>query len=93
MTINSLKFDLHVGDTYIMLKLPSRFSLSFLKKCRKIPKGQSNSKIETKLTTPWLKKKKTNRQTIVQKTQHRKLKIQQHEPHQKLGVILGAPEG
>ena len=26
-------------------------------------------------------------------TQHRKLKNKQHDPHQKLGVISGAPEG
>ena len=40
------------------------------------------------------KNKKTDRQIIVQKTQHRKqLKTKQHEPHQKLGVISGAPEG
>ena len=26
-------------------------------------------------------------------SQHRKLKNKQHEPHQKLGVISGAPEG
>ena len=38
-------------------------------------------------------KKATNRQTIVHMTQHRKLKNKQHEPHQKLGVIAGAPEG
>ena len=37
------------------------------------------------------KTKKTN--VIVQKTQHRKLKTKQHEPHQKLGMISGAPEG
>ena len=37
--------------------------------------------------------KKTNRQTIVHMTQHRKLKNKQHEPLKKLGVILGAPEG
>ena len=30
--------------------------------------------------------KKTNRQTIVHKTQHRKLKTKQQEAHQKLGV-------
>ena len=30
------------------------------------------------------KNKKTNRQIIVQKTQHRKPKTKQHEPHQKL---------
>ena len=38
-------------------------------------------------------KKMTNRQTTVHITQHRKLKHKQHEPHQKLGVISGAPEG
>ena len=37
--------------------------------------------------------KRTNRQTIVHKTQHRKFKNKQHEPHQKLGVISGAPGG
>ena len=30
---------------------------------------------------------------MAKKTQHRKLKNKQHEPHQKLGVISGAPEG
>ena len=40
-----------------------------------------------------LKRKKTNRQTIVHMTQHRKLKNEQHEPHQKLGMISGAREG
>ena len=64
-----------------------------LKEGRKIPEGQSNSEIENKLTTPWLKMKLTNRQTNVHMTQHRKLKNKQHEPHQKLGVISGAPEG
>ena len=39
------------------------------------------------------KKKRTNRKTKVHMTQHRKLKNKQHEPHQKLGVISGAPEG
>ena len=37
--------------------------------------------------------KKTNRQVIVNKKQHRKLKTEQHEPHQKLGLISCAPEG
>ena len=39
------------------------------------------------------KKKKTNREIIVHKTQHRKLKTEQHEPNQKLGVISGASGG
>ena len=36
---------------------------------------------------------KKNRQIKVHMTQHRKLKTKEHEPHQKLGVIWGAPEG
>ena len=37
--------------------------------------------------------KKTNRQTIVHMTKHRKLKKKQHEPLQKIAVISGASEG
>ena len=37
--------------------------------------------------------KKKKNQTTAHMTQHRKLKNKQHEPHQKLGVISGAPEG
>ena len=61
------------------------------RRAKDFPKGQSNS-IEKKLITPWQIKKKTNRQIIVHKTQHRKLKTEQHESYQKLGVISGAPE-
>jgi hypothetical protein len=39
------------------------------------------------------KNEKDKHKTIVHMTQHRKLKNKQHEPHQKLGVISGAPEG
>ena len=41
------------------------------------------------MTTPWLKMNRTNRQTIVHTTQHRKLKNKLNEPYQKLGVISG----
>jgi hypothetical protein len=34
-----------------------------------------------------------NRQTMIYKALHRKLKIEQHEPHNKAGVNSGAPEG
>ena len=37
--------------------------------------------------------KRTNRQTKVHMTQHRKLKNKHHEPNQKLGLISGAPVG
>jgi len=36
---------------------------------------------------------KKKRQTTIYKTLHRKLKIEQHEPHQKPGMNSGAPEG
>ena len=42
---------------------------------------------------PWLKLKKTYRQIIVHLKQHRKLKTEQHEPHQNLGMIAGALDG
>jgi hypothetical protein len=38
-------------------------------------------------------KNKTKRQTILHKTQHRKLKIEQQEPYLQPGVNSGAPEG
>jgi hypothetical protein len=39
------------------------------------------------------KKKRTERQTMIYKTLQRKLKIEQHESHQKLRVNSCAPEG
>ena len=73
-------------------KMPFFTSLNFLnihvqmyiKERRKIREGHSNLQIKNKLTTPWLKKKKTNRETKVHKTQHRKLNTKQHELHQNL---------
>ena len=35
----------------------------------------------------------TKGQTIIYKTLHRKLKIDQHEPHEKLGMDSGAVDG
>ena len=60
---------------------------------KEIPEEQSNAHVENKLTMPWLKMKKTNRQTIVHMIQQIKLNNKQHEPQQKLGVISGAPGG
>jgi len=41
----------------------------------------------------WLKERKnTKRRTTIYKTLHRKLNIEQHEPHWKPGVNSGAPE-
>ena len=65
-----------------MYKMIQHFSPCGTKDGQKIPEGQSNSLIENKLTTSWLKIKKTNRQTVVHMTQHRKLKKNQHEPIQ-----------
>ena len=38
------------------------------------------------------KPNRTKRQTMIYKTFHRKEKIEQHEPHYKPGVNLGAPK-
>lgn len=42
---------------------------------------------------PWLQKRETNLQLRVHKTQHRKIKIKQHEVHPKLGMVSGHPPG
>jgi hypothetical protein len=39
------------------------------------------------------KRKSTKGQTTIYNTVHRKLNIEQHELHLKLGMISGAPEG
>ena len=57
--------------------------IQYKKKRRKI----TSSSVQNKLTMPWLKKTKTNRQTIMHKTPYRKLKTKQYKPHQKIGVI------
>jgi hypothetical protein len=38
------------------------------------------------------KRKRKKEQTAIYKTLHRKLKIEQHEPHYKLGMNSCAPE-
>ena len=49
--------------------------------------------INLKQTDNAMAKIEKDKQTTAHTTQHRKLKNKQHEPHQKLGVISGAPEG
>ena len=49
--------------------------------------------INLKQTDNAMAKNEKDKQTTAHMTQHRKLKNKQHEPHQKLGVISGAPEG
>ena len=64
-----------------------------VKEERKISEGLIDRKKKERIESAIANKKKTNRQIIVHKTQHRKLKTYQHEPHQKLEVISGALEG
>lgn len=45
------------------------------------------------MITPGLKKKKTNIQITVHKSQHRKLQTKQHEPQKLMRGISGAQEG
>ena len=54
-----VKFDL-------LFRTVNSYSRNADKKWQSISEGQSNSKIDNKLTNPWLKEKKTNRQIIVQ---------------------------
>ena len=55
-----------------------------MKKCLKIPNGQSEAVNRRKTDNTMVKRTKTL---------HRKLNIEHHELHWKLGVNLGAPEG
>lgn len=49
--------------------------------------------IQTQMsTTTWRKKKRTKRQTIIQK-QHRNLKPEQHKHHKQIGDISSVLEG
>lgn len=50
---------------------------------RKIQDGHSNSYIEIRMTTSLIKDIETNRQKIVNKSQHRKIQTMQHETHPK----------
>jgi hypothetical protein len=58
----------------------------------KIPKRQSEARNQRRTDHIMVKRKKTKEQTMIYKTLHRKLKIQQHEAI-KTGVNSGAPEG
>jgi len=40
----------------------------------------------------WKDQKRTKRQSMIYKTLHRQLKIEQHEPHKKPEMNSGAPE-
>jgi hypothetical protein len=64
-----------------------------IKKSLKIPKGQSESIYRRRTDNTMAKRKRTRGQTTIYKTLHTNLKIEQHEPHLKPGVNLGAPEG
>jgi hypothetical protein len=50
--------------------------------------GNQNPSIEEEQTTQWKSTKDKNLQNM-----HIKLKIEYNEPHKKLGVNSGAPEG
>ena len=66
--------------------------LKRIKEGRKIPKGTVKL-INLNQTDNAMSKNEKDKQTTAHMTQLRKLKNKQHEPHQKLGVISGAPEG
>jgi hypothetical protein len=53
-------------------------------------RGNQNPSIKEGQTTQWPKKRT---QTTIYKTQHRKLQIEQHEPHLSPALKSGAPEG
>ena len=54
----------------------------------KIPKGHPEAETDETMD----KRKRTKRQTMIYKTQHRKLTIEQHEHHKQSGMNSGVPE-
>ena len=46
-----------------------------------MPKEQSEAVNQRKTDNTKVKRKRSKRQTVVDKSLHRKLKIEQHEPH------------
>lgn len=58
---------------------------------KKIPKIHESYKSREKLTTSWQTSQKKNYKFL--KTPHSKLKIEQHELHQKSGLISGDSVG
>ena len=57
-----------------------RFHIS-IKKSLKIPKGQAEAVNRRTTSNTLAKRKKTKEQTMICRTLHRKLQIEQHEPH------------
>lgn len=71
-----------VNDKYTIKRTTE---LAITEEGRKISEGFINPQIDNNLTTPWLKKIKTNRQIIQLKTQHRKFKkTKHHESHSRI---------
>ena len=68
-------------------------ALIILKKGLKIPNKSVIRSRKLKMNTQHNGQKKKNKgQTTIYKTLHRKLNIDQHEPHKKTALNLGAPE-
>jgi len=67
--------------------------LRSFKKILKIPKGQSEAVNQRRTDNTMTKGKSKQANTTKNKTLHRKLKIEQHEPHTKQEVFPGAPGG
>jgi hypothetical protein len=57
----------------------------------KIPKGLSEAVRWKRTDNTLAKKKKDEKQPLIYKTLHSKLKIEQHEPHKKMEMNSGAP--
>ena len=61
--------------------------------CQSVISPNMQEYLETKVSNTMTKRKRTKGQTTIYKTLHKKLKIDQHEPHQKPGMNSSAPEG
>ena len=69
------------------------FYIRFWNCFKRLPKESSETVNRSRTDNAMVKRKETKEQTTIYKRSHRKLKIEQHEPHQKSGVNSGAQEG
>lgn len=73
----------HEKNVCFIFKINAKYTITLKLISRKYTENAMAKKIN----------KKTNRQTTVHQSQQKKIKTEQQEPNQKLGVISGAPEG
>jgi len=87
VTLNteSLNCIMYADDVILISETADGLQICLSKKSLKIPKGLSES-VNRRTDNTLVKRKITKGRTTIYKLLHRKLKIEQHEPHSQTGV-------